>query len=80
VASSKQVPHFSPIRSDRTATNAIHKIDSWLLRNALVIAEGDDYLTVLLLAINPRRVSHVDRDTLNLVVFGDVNGRMICQS
>lgn len=70
-------PHFSLIHSDRTATNAIRKIDAWLLRNALATVVENDYLTVLLLAINPRRVSSADRDTLNLVVFDDVNGRMI---
>lgn len=40
-------------------------------------AEGDDYLTTLLRCINLKNATRSDRDTMNLVLFGDVDGIVI---
>lgn len=69
-----QPPRLRPMTSSRTVNNAIRKVDEWLLAEAMREAEGDGYITTLLGCINLRNVSPADRDTLNLVVFGDVRG------
>lgn len=70
-------PQFSRIISERTAKNATRKIDAWLKQEALIEATGNDYITTLLSCINPKCVSVADRDMMNLVLFGDANGRML---
>ena len=70
-------PQFSRISSERTAKNAIRKIDVWLKQEALIEATGNDYVTMLLSCVNLKCVSVADRDAMNLVLFGDANGRML---
>ena len=69
-------PKFSPAQSDRTATNAIRKIDTWLLDEARkeAVATKNDHLTTLLKGLDTKNFTPSDRDTVNEVLFGRTEG------
>jgi len=60
--------------TSRKAANSIKRLNAWLLTEAQQEATGQDYLTTLLSAIDLNNISQSDQDTLNDVVFGDVDG------
>lgn len=78
---SKSGRELSPVpkidmTSDGRARNSIARMDRWLRDEALkeVEAEGNNYQRALLQAIDLKNVSPADRDTMNLILFGDADG------
>lgn len=67
-------PKLNPMTSDRVATNNLRKIDAWLISEAKKEVSGDDYLATLVDGMNPKNVSPADRDMLNEIIFGDIDG------
>ena len=58
----------------RKTTKALFNLDSWLLDEARKEVAGSDYQTTLLKGLDPKNFSPSDRDTVNLLLFGDVEG------
>lgn len=60
--------------TDRKTKRSLFLLDQWLLENARAEVNGNDYQETLLKKLDPKKFSQSDRDTVNLLLFGDENG------
>jgi len=60
--------------TDRKLNATMFRLDSWLLDEARKEVAGNDYQTTVLKGLNPKNFSQSDRDTVNLLLFGDTDG------
>ena len=58
--------------SDRSLTLYVKRICHWLHSEALIEAEGNDYVTGLLNQMNPDKLSPSDHDVLHTILFEEV--------
>lgn len=63
--------------SDRRTTNSIQRMNEWLLSEAKYEAEATDneFVLTLLRGVNTRHMSQADQDTINMVLWGDIQAR-----
>lgn len=57
--------------SDRKTQNTMRRVDQWMHNEAVAEASatGNEYLGTLLDAMNPKRLSQSDRDSLNDILY-----------
>jgi hypothetical protein len=64
------------ISTNRKYTNSVKILMAWMLKNAKEEVKGDSYRTSLLEAIDLNNLSISDRDTMNLILFDDVEAEI----
>jgi len=57
--------------TDRKIKNTMQRVDAWLVDEARMEVQGDDYRETLVSALDPKRLSPADRTMLNTMLFGE---------
>ena len=73
--SGKKLTDLHPLNysTNRNCTISNKKLYNWLIENALNEAKNNSYLTTLVNAININNISKSDLDTLNLIIFDEID-------
>jgi hypothetical protein len=59
------------LEGDRQTTNTIKRLNEWSHAEAIKETAGNDYQQTLLKAIDPKKMSQADQDTVTSLLFGD---------
>jgi len=60
------------LKTSRTTASSIKRLNEWMLKEAKIEMEHCDYSLTLLKSIDLSNASKSDLDTINLMLFGDI--------